>query len=106
MKRNEYKSLISELLTLSTPDNQGRVSEILTQLTEDYETVLTTSEGYENRVAELSANNETLRKVNADLFLKVGTQLPGSGDSDTGADETETEIPTFESLFNDKGELI
>lgn len=107
MKREDHKKLITEMLGLVNADHQARASELLTTLSDDYETVLTESEGHANRVTELTANNETLRAVNAKLFLKVG-EVPNNPPNDPTPPTEDPDKPTitFESLFNDKGELI
>lgn len=108
MKREDHKTKLNELLKLVTPENQASATEILTGLSEDYEQVLTESETAASRVSELTANNETLRAVNAKLFLKVGAT-----DKETPHPETEQQTPvesenkiTFDNLFNEKGELL
>lgn len=107
MERSEHKKLIQEMLGMVNPDNQARASEILTTLSDDYETVLSESEDSANRVTELTANNETLRSVNAKLFLKVGEVTPTTPkDQEPSLDESNIPNITFESLFNDKGDLI
>lgn len=105
MTRDEHKQIITQLMGMVTPENQAKASDILTNLSEDYEQTLTASESANSKVEELTANNETLRSVNAKLFLKVG-EIP-KGEPATEPKE-EPEIPTIsiDSLFNDKGELI
>lgn len=105
MTRDEHKNILNDLLKLSTPDNQASISEILTRLSEDYEQVLNESETASNRVTELTANNEKLRSVNADLFLKVGTTDKKTVHTETETEENQGEELTFDNLFNDKGEL-
>ena len=107
MKREEHKSKLNDLLKLVTPENQASASEILTGLSEDYEQVLTESETAANRVSELTANNETLRAVNAKLFLKVGATDKETPHTETTDNKIESENKiTFDNLFNEKGELI
>lgn len=109
MDRNEVKKHLNDLLGFTSPDNQAKASEILTQLSEEYERVLSESETSASKVTELTANNETLRAVNAKLFLKVGA-TEKEIDKGKAPEETETNDPldglTFEKLFNDKGELL
>lgn len=108
MTRDEHKNIVNQLLGMATPEQQAAASELLTQLTDDYEQTLTNCETLTTNNATLTDNNEKLRKVNADLFLKVGTTNkethketdPGQGD---GGNENQL---TFEALFNEKGELI
>lgn len=105
MTRDEHKALTVELLQIAGTENQARVSEILTNLSDDYEETLTSLETSETNVSELTKNNEALRKVNADLFLKVGNSIPNPKTEPPG-DDTPPEVKTFDSLFNEKGELI
>lgn len=107
MKREEHKTKLNELLKLVTPENQASASEILTGLSEDYEQLLSESESASERVSELTANNETLRAVNAKLFLKVGATDKESPHTETTEPQVESEnIITFDKLFDEKGELI
>lgn len=108
MTRDEHKAAIQKLIGMVHPDRQGEASELLTHLSEDYEETLTTSEANASRAQELTANNETLRRVNSELFLKVGNSKPhfdtAKKETDTPPDEPD-KVPTFEELFNEKGEL-
>lgn len=108
MTRNELKQKTAELLGFAPADNQARASELLTEITDGFNSVLTESEGNANKVQELTANNEKLRSVNAMLFLKVGNtekENHKQEHSTEKADKPDTEL-SFEKLFNEKGELI
>ena len=102
MTREELKTLVTELIGFSTPDHQARTSEILTSISEGFDGVLTDSEQAQTRVSELTASNETLRRVNADLFLKVGTKA----DPEPPTPDVPDEPVSYDTLFNEKGELI
>ena len=107
MKRDEHKAIIQNLLGMVAPEHQAAASEALTNLSEDYEQVLTESETATANVATLTANNETLREVNAKLFLKVGQTEKENHKDDKPEQKPETENKlTYEALFNEKGELI
>lgn len=106
MTRDEHKQKITKLMGFASAEHQAAMSEILTELSEDYERVLTDSEGTSARVQELTANNETLRAVNAKLFLKVGEVPNNPPTPPTPEGDPEPPAITIESLFNDKGELI
>ena len=109
MKRTEHKSIIDEILKMSTPDNQARTSELLTQLSEDYEQTLTASDKLTTENATLTEKNEKLRAVNADLFLKVGTpkkEENGGNNNNNNEQEGNDKEMSFESLFNEKGDLL
>lgn len=104
--REEITADIQEILGFATAENQARMSELLTGLSNEFDTVLTASEEAEKRAKTLSENNEHLRKVNTDLFLQVG-RVPNKGDKPDN-NQIESDLPdiTFDKLFNEKGELI
>lgn len=103
MTRDEHKNIVNQLLGMVTPESQANASNLLTQLTEDYESTLSIFEATATANETLTANNETLRDVNAKLFLKVGHVDTKKTTEHTEPDE---EKPSFDSLFNEKGELI
>ena len=98
MKPEEFKAITDELLQNHT--DQAKVSTLLSTLIEDYtkeseekKTAITTSE-------TLIADNEKLRQANMTLFLKVGETKPPE------SKPAEDTPPKFESLFDEKGNLI
>jgi hypothetical protein len=105
MTRDEHKQIVNRLLGMVAPDHQANASELLTNLSEDYEQTLTASETATTRVEELTKNNETLRDVNAKLFLKVGS-VPNEPQPSEPKTEPERTPISIDSLFNEKGELI
>lgn len=104
MERTEHKKILQDLLKTINPENQATATELMTKLSDDYEEVMTNSENFESKNKELLERNEKLREVNADLFLKVGKRIDAPENKE---DENEggEEIPTFDELFNEKGEL-
>lgn len=107
MTREEHKNIVTQLLGMVTPENQANASQFLTQLSEDYETTLTTSETLQSDHETLKKNFETLRNVNSELFLKVGATRVATHTEPPKKDEpSELDGLTFEKLFNEKGELI
>ena len=113
MTREEHNAIIQQMLTMVTPENQATASQLLTQLSDDYNTTLSTSEQLTTRNGELEKNNETLRSVNADLFLKVGQTNANNQNLNQNQNQNQNlnqnqEEPklTYEALFNEKGELI
>lgn len=107
MKRDEHKGIITQLLGMVANEHQARASEMLTNLSDDYEQVLTASEQASANVETLTKNNETLREVNAKLFLRVGeTEKSITKQDETIDKQEETKPLSFESLFNEKGDLI
>lgn len=110
MTRDEHRQLIQKIVALATPENQATMTELLTQLSDDYEQVTTNIEDLTARNTTLTTNNETLRAVNAKLFLKVGetdkiNQSQNVSRETPPAEEPE-ETLTYEALFNEKGDLL
>lgn len=104
MTREEHKNIVNQLLGMVAAEHQANASQLLTNLSEDYDETLATSENRANEVQTLTANNENLRRVNTDLFLKVGHSIPKQ---ENPAPEQQQEKPmAFSELFNEKGELI
>lgn len=109
MTRDEHKAAIQSLYGMIAADHQADASAILNNLSNDYEETLTGYEAANANVQTLTANNEKLRNVNADLFLQVGETRKKTETKPTEQDGKKTEAEkklTFESLFNEKGELI
>lgn len=107
MTREDVTKLTQELFGLASAEHQARASEIITELSEGFDGVLTDSENAATRISELTANNETLRAVNAKLFLKVGHADTGAnGDPKPPEEDKPENTLTYEQLFNEKGELI
>lgn len=104
MTREEHKAYVNQLLGMVSAEHQADASQILTSLSEDYDQALATSESNATTIQNLTANNENLRKVNTELFLKVGHTIPAQNNN---APEQPQEKPmAFSELFNEKGELI
>ena len=103
MTREEHKQAVQSILGMIASEHQADASEILTNLTEDYEETLTSLETANDNVSTLTTNNEKLRKVNADLFLKVGTPVKNPTEKHEEFKE-EKPLP-FTDLFDEKGEL-
>lgn len=108
MTREEHETLVQNIM--NSASNQAELSLLLTQLTEDYEKVLTESETATKSVTDLTADNENLRKVNMQLFLKVGHKDAGNQNNKEGSNGKEGngeegKTASFEELFDEKGEL-
>ena len=107
MEITAHNEITAQLLAMVTPENQATASELLTSLTEDYSEVTNNLAVQTKSVAELTANNETLRDVNAKLFLKVGSSEPPKVKPITDPDNQESVITpkSFDDLFTENGEL-
>lgn len=108
MTRDEHKEIIQKLMTMVNADNQASASELLTNLSNDYEETLTSLETSKSDVEKLTSNNETLRDVNAKLFLKVGSTdiKKNEENKENENNQNDDKVQSFDDLFNDKGELI
>ncbi len=103
MTLEEMQTMLKGFINLVSPENQATASETLTTLTEGITTVFSERDTANTKITELTENNETLRAVNAKLFLKVG-EVPKE-DSKPSEQPPKMEEVTFDSLFNEKGEL-
>lgn len=107
MNRSEFKGLVTELMGMVANEHQARASEILTNLNDGFEATVTASEQAATNVQNLTADNENLRKANMKLFLRVGeTEKETHKDEDKSDHSEEVKPVPFETLFNEKGELV
>ena len=70
MKREEHTSIIRQIR--ENLNNEGMVSELLANLSDDYGAILAVNEDINNELSNLRAANENLRDTNMRLFLRVG----------------------------------
>lgn len=107
MTKDEHKKIVTRLMGMVAPEHQADASELFTTLSDDYDVTIAEGTKATTRISELSENNEKLRKVNTDLLLKVGVTKKETKENKTDDDDNGMKnMPTFESLFNEKGELI
>ena len=71
MTREEHTKLIREIR--NSLNDEGKVTDLLTQLSDDYEATLTTMENVQSDAEAIRKANESLRDTNMRLFLKVGS---------------------------------
>ena len=71
MTREEHTKLIREIR--NSLNDEGKVTDLLTQLSDDYEATLTTVENVQSDAEAVRKANESLRDTNMRLFLKVGS---------------------------------
>lgn len=98
MLPEEFKKKTEEILQNLT--DQAKVTDILTELVETYNTQIAEKTEKEEKLKKIQEDNEKLRETNMKLFLKVGeTQKQEK-------EKTEEESkPKFEDLFDENGEL-
>lgn len=98
MKPEEFNAKTKEILSNLT--DQAKVSTILSELIEDYNTITAETETARTTAEKLTADNEKLRQANMNLFLKVGETK-----KEEEIKQDEDNKPTFEDLFDENGNL-
>lgn len=96
MTREEHALILANIL--AGAGDPAVISEQVTLLSEDYGSVLASSALQAAENATLRQQNQSLIEQNMKLFLKVGA-VPEA------TQEPEEAIPTFESLFDENGNL-
>jgi len=98
MTREEHAGKLAEIL--ANPGDTAMISDSLTAISENYAGMLADSALLSSENERLTAANASLVEQNMKLFLKVGTVV----DQPAPVVEEE-EVPTFESLFDEMGNL-
>lgn len=99
MTLEEHAALISNIL--NNLAEQGTVSELLTQISEDYAETTAALNAAQAENETLKAEVENLKENNMKLFLKVTQPI-----KDSEAEEPEgNEEVSFDELFDENGEL-
>lgn len=100
MTLEEHAALISNVL--NNLAEQGTVSELLTQISEDYAETTAALNAAQAENETLKAEVENLKENNMKLFLKVTQPIK---DSESEESEEEPENVSFDELFDENGEL-
>lgn len=101
MTLDELKKTTAEIL--SSAGNVGKMSELLTGITDGYGEQVSQASELATEVETLKAENEELKQANMKLFLRVGETQEKEDNNDELAEE---EPPSFENLFDENGNLI
>lgn len=105
MTREELQATFQELLGYATPEHQARTSEILTAVTNGFTEALDAQQTAASQAEELTAANEKLRAANMSLFLQVGSVPKEKPLENQTPAETPPQTLSYDSLFDEKGEL-
>ena len=98
MTREELERSIQEIGTLDdVVQIRDRLVTLRDNVSKDYDELATLKTSNQ----ELIANNEALRSANMKLFLQVGANTTEEDQPDT----QHKEALTYDSLFNEKGEV-
>lgn len=94
MERAEFKKIISDIV--GNLSDQGKVTDLLTQLDSGFETVTTNHEALSTKIADYDTKIKSLQETNMNLFLRVSNPV-----------ETpklnSTEPLSYDDLINDLG---
>jgi len=74
MKVDEFKAITTKIA--QNLSNQGLVTELLTQLNDDYTTESTNRDNLTTQTGELQEQIKGLQTTNMNLFLKLGNPVP------------------------------
>lgn len=102
MKPEEFSAKTQEIVANIT--DQGKVTTVLAELIEDYNKVAVEIATATTTATQLKEDNEKLRKANLDLFLQIGTPATNTNNTNTNTGK-ENNTPTYESLFDEKGNI-
>lgn len=107
MNLDEMKTALQGFLAMVAPENQATAAETLTTLSDEISKVYSERDTNAQTAADLTANNEKLREVNAKLFLRMGTPAEnkdGNTPPESKQQEEEKKL-SFDDLFNEDGGL-
>lgn len=100
LSREQHAEILAKIL--EQPDS-ANVSEMVTQLAENYASVLADSAVNGEQIATLKKQNDDLVQQNMKLFLKIGQ---GEPQDDTPKLEEERPVLKFDDLVNDNGHIF
>jgi hypothetical protein len=99
MTADEYKKKLAEIM--NSREDQGKISELLTELSDDRGVITAELTLAQQQAADLKAKNASLSDVNMRLFLKVGS-IPPADDQKKTDDDDEPAAPDFAKLWQEK----
>lgn len=102
MKREEHTEKIMKIKERTHETDDGTITSLLSELSDDYATLLTQIDETNLRNEKLTKDNDSLRDANMRLFLKV----EGADEKASQPETSESDDPkTYENLFDENGEL-
>lgn len=96
------EELLTKLTNIGTSEDEAERRTLLTEITDDLTAVYDANETLTQANTKFEADNKKLQEHNMKLFLKVSDQ---SKPVPQVKEQENQEIPKYENLFNDKGEL-
>ena len=100
MKKEEYTAKIMEIKEKIHDTDDGKITDLLADLSDDYGAVLAQIDEINLQNEKLKHDNDSLRESNMRLFLRI-EKAP----EENQTIQKEPQKRTYENLFDDKGEL-
>lgn len=101
MTTQEHKELLNKIREAG--GDIGKVTDLLTELSEDYSTVIGENLTLKTDFDKIKVDNDELVKCNSKLFMKVGVE--GVGQKQEVTKEDENKLPSVEDCFDENGRL-
>ena len=99
MEKEKHLAIVHQIR--GSLKDEGKVSELLTEIADDYGKVITDLSTSQQELQRIKEANERLKEQNMSLFLKIG----GKPEQPPVPPVEEPERRDFESLFDEKGRL-
>ena len=100
----EFQKVLNDIR--SNLDDTAKVTELLESVSLDYSEMSKENNTLSTNNEKLIKDNDNLRNVNMDLFLKVGSQRSEENQkSENQVQETQENKLSFENLFDKNGNL-
>ena len=100
LKEKDWNKLTQDIL--QSVGDQGKLSDLLATVDENYKEALATVSETEQRASQLEQLNNSLRDTNHKLFLRVGVEPERKEEKE---EEEENQKLDFENLFDENGFL-
>lgn len=100
MKKEEYTAKIMEIKEKIHDTDDGKITDLLADLSDDYGAVLAQIDEINLQNEKLKHDNDSLRESNMRLFLRIE-----KSPEENQTSQKEPQKRTYENLFDDKGEL-
>ena len=99
------KEVLEKLTAIGTCEDDAERRDLLTTLSDEIEKDYDERDTLKTTNDDLLAKNKKLRSTNMELFVQVGASRLEDIDEPEKKEEKQGEKLSFESLFNEKGEL-
>lgn len=104
LKKEDYDAKITEIKD-KLGDNFALISNIIADLSTDYDSVIVDKDNYEKQITDLKAEKVKLLETNNDLFSKITNHNPATKDPAIEKKQKENEKPNINDIINENGGL-